>query len=596
MIRRRLVLAALFLGLAEPALAQRAPLSPSTIDLGAAGSSCHMFTGTGAPTASEPDCSAYYEVDGGGSWWIHTAGVWVQMKICTSSDTEVLFNSGGACLGDTGMEYVVGTQTLTVAHLSLTNPLTVPNGGTGLASGTSGGIPYFSSSTSIASSALLTLNMPVIGGGAGSAPTVGSVTGNTTKFATAITTTITPGDCMQWDANKNAGDSGSACGSGSGGSGTVTSVSWTGGIVSVATPTTTPAFTIAGTSGGIPYFSSSTAWASSAALTANMPVIGGGAGTAPSVGTVSGNTTEFVTTTGTQTSGDCVKIDANGNHIDAGAACGSGSGGGADFTGAGTPQGSQTAVGGQTYRDTTNGVLWVHLPLASSNTGWYVMGFRGTAAAWQINQFQFVPFVGNTGVGSIGNVLGVAAFSTNGTVTQTVLSDAHGSWLTTAAGASATNVGYWQSFTWDLTQDFDVVWKIRTDHSAVTSVRYTYYICTGDPSGDNLGGTKGFGFRFSTNASDPGWVGVNGDGTTQHVTGNLASVSSNTIYTLRMRRVGTTVYYSVNDGAETSVTSNLPSSGTAGEISMYVSALSASVRAYDFGSFGGHIGSFIAGQ
>ena len=65
--------------------------------------------------------------------------------------------------------------------------------------------------------------------------------------------------------------------------GTVTSVSWTGGIVSVATPTTTPAFTVAGTSGGIPYFSSGTAWASSGTLTASRIVLGGGAGAAPTV-------------------------------------------------------------------------------------------------------------------------------------------------------------------------------------------------------------------------------------------------------------------------------------------------------------------------
>jgi hypothetical protein len=53
-------------------------------------------------------------------------------------------------------------------------------------------------------------------------------------------------------------------------------------------------------------------------------VIGGGAGAAPSVGTRSGNTTAYVTTTGTQTSGDCVQIDANGNHIANGSACGGG--------------------------------------------------------------------------------------------------------------------------------------------------------------------------------------------------------------------------------------------------------------------------------
>jgi hypothetical protein len=69
---------------------------------------------------------------------------------------------------------------------------------------------------------------------------------------------------------------------GGGGSGTVTSVSWTGGIVSIATATTTPAFTIAGTSGGIVYFDSATTWASSGVLTNNALIKGGGAGGAPS--------------------------------------------------------------------------------------------------------------------------------------------------------------------------------------------------------------------------------------------------------------------------------------------------------------------------
>jgi len=67
--------------------------------------------------------------------------------------------------------------------------------------------------------------------------------------------------------------------------GTVTSVSFTGGIISVATATTTPALTVAGTSGGIPYFSSGTTWASSAALAANAIVLGGGAGAAPATTT-----------------------------------------------------------------------------------------------------------------------------------------------------------------------------------------------------------------------------------------------------------------------------------------------------------------------
>src|SRR6185436_8891646 len=69
-------------------------------------------------------------------------------------------------------------------------------------------------------------------------------------------------------------------------------------------------------------------------LTLNAPVIGGGAGASPTVGAKSVNTTTFVTTTGTQTSGDCVKIDANGNHVANGSACG----------GSGSPGGSTTQV------------------------------------------------------------------------------------------------------------------------------------------------------------------------------------------------------------------------------------------------------------
>ena len=66
-----------------------------------------------------------------------------------------------------GTDYVVvGTVGPTV---------TVPYGGTGITSGTSGGIPYFSSTTAIASSAALTANQIVLGGGAGAAPVSSSL-------------------------------------------------------------------------------------------------------------------------------------------------------------------------------------------------------------------------------------------------------------------------------------------------------------------------------------------------------------------------------------------------------------------------------------
>lgn len=67
---------------------------------------------------------------------------------------------------------------------------------------------------------------------------------------------------------------------------TVTNSPVTGAGILTATP--------AGTSGGIPYFSSTTSLASSAALTANAIVLGGGAGVAPTVVSSLGTTTSVL--------------------------------------------------------------------------------------------------------------------------------------------------------------------------------------------------------------------------------------------------------------------------------------------------------------
>lgn len=81
------------------------------------------------------------------------------------------------------------------------------------------------------------------------------------------------------------------------GSGTVTSVaqSFTGGLISVGgSPITTSgtlALTVAGTSGGVPYFSSSSAWASSGAMGAGQFMLGGGAGSTPTSANLSGDVT-----------------------------------------------------------------------------------------------------------------------------------------------------------------------------------------------------------------------------------------------------------------------------------------------------------------
>ncbi len=62
-------------------------------------------------------------------------------------------------------------------------------------------------------------------------------------------------------------------------------------------------------------------------VTATAPLISSG-GTTPNIsGTYQGNGAKIQASTGTTTTNDCVKFDVNGNTVDAGAACGTGSGG-----------------------------------------------------------------------------------------------------------------------------------------------------------------------------------------------------------------------------------------------------------------------------
>lgn len=90
---------------------------------------------------------------------------------------------------DTNVTGSISAQNLT---LGWTGQLAVGRGGTGLPSGTSGGVPYFNSTSTMASSALLGANQLMIGGGAGVAPST---------FACATTTTVvhggTPPTCSQ---------------------------------------------------------------------------------------------------------------------------------------------------------------------------------------------------------------------------------------------------------------------------------------------------------------------------------------------------------------------------------------------------------------
>lgn len=68
-------------------------------------------------------------------------------------------------------------------------------------------------------------------------------------------------------------------------------------------------------------------------LTANLPVIGGGSGTGVSIGSRTGNTTQFATWTGATTGSKCVDTDASGNLQVTASDCNTGGTGGTPATG-----------------------------------------------------------------------------------------------------------------------------------------------------------------------------------------------------------------------------------------------------------------------
>lgn len=110
-----------------------------------------VFFGSGAPTLSAAQGSIYLRSDGSPSYNTNGSTGWSTIGVGTVTSVALtmptVFTVGGSPITSSG--------TLAVT-----------------ANGTSGGVPYFDSATTMASSAALTANRLVLGGGAGAAPTI----------------------------------------------------------------------------------------------------------------------------------------------------------------------------------------------------------------------------------------------------------------------------------------------------------------------------------------------------------------------------------------------------------------------------------------
>ena len=231
-----------------------------------------------------------------------------------------------------------------------------------------------------------------------------------------------------------------------GGGGTVTSVGFTGGLISVGTPTTTPALTVAGTSGGVPYFSSSSTWATSAALAANALVIGGGAGSAPSttttgtgvltaLGVNTGSAGAFVVnggTLGTPSSGTLT----NATGLPVGGISGLGTG---VATWLATPSWdnfNSAITGTSTYWSlaTTSQTLTGNLAFAGSSSNQLAFNFSTLGA----NSGVSINSTATDAASSTQRTLAVSQSGANGTASQTT---AAGYFSNTKTGTGAINYG-----------------------------------------------------------------------------------------------------------------------------------------------------------
>lgn len=248
----------------------------------------------------------------------------------TTMSTAIVFNTGstGGLLNTYNTAY--GTECMRI-----TSAGGVSFGATGTAYGTSGQV------LTSAGNAAPTWQTPTVGtvtSVTGTTPVVSSG-GTTPAISMAAATASVNGYMTSTYATKLDGITAGATAN----TGTVTSVGFTGGLLTVATATTTPAITVAGTSGGIPYFSSASTWATSAALAASSLVIGGGAGVAPSTTTTG---TGVVTALG-------VAVGSAGSFVTNGGALGTPSSG--TLTNCTFPTLNQNTTGGAAFLRQTDG-------------------------------------------------------------------------------------------------------------------------------------------------------------------------------------------------------------------------------------------------
>lgn len=184
------------------------------------------------------------------------------------------------------------------------------------------------------------------------------------------------------------------------------------------------------------------------------------------------------------------------------------------------------------------------------------------------------------------NALGIATPTIANTPTAN--NDADGVWIAMPSTAVAGNNGGFVSATFNLLRrQYSPSFFARVKTAAdISNLRFWIGLISADVTNvfTLAGATEFAGFRFATDAPDTGWRPVTKDASTQNVGANIGTVAINTTYDLRCRldHDAGLAYFSVNGGAEVSLSANLPQATTELGIVMRVTATTAAIRSILF--------------
>jgi hypothetical protein len=224
---------------------------------------------------------------------------------------------------------------------------------------------------------------------------------------------------------------------------------------------------------------------------------------------------------------------------------------------------------GETYRDTATGYLYRKMAGNATTTGWYYAPQFLGAGAGLGPQTETMSAV-NGAVPTFGNGVFANVAQTNN---QAPVVFGTTWWDKSVTNSSTGTRGGWLSTVQPILfdNDFDISFMVRT-HTTFTDGRIMLGLTSADlTNSDTLPG-DGVVMRFSQ-GTDTSWVGCSRDGTTQTCTAAIGSISTSTNYNVRIRYIASgtpTYYFSVNDGAETTKTTNMARAGQNSGICLYI--------------------------